>query len=204
MLTGLAIERLSKTTRLDETKIVIYYFFDFIRKESMLTLTFLRSILHQLIDCLISIDKLDPNIQQSLEQLFMNSSGQTEPQVEELEKLMLECCARYKRVYFLIDGIDEADQVNKRYIFRFLKKIQLYCPSVKLFISGQLDTITMKAFGHNQVFSIKIKSQDLDSDIRVFTENQIEHERKFGVLTNCLPELIGLIKQFLTSHAHGM
>lgn len=204
VLTGLAIEQLIKTTRNDENMIVIYYFLDFIRKKSLLSLTFLRSILHQLIDHLISIDKLDPSVQRSLEQIFMSSSGRKEPQAEELETLVFKCCALYTRVYFLVDGIDESDQTSKRFILRFLKTTQHHCPSVKLFISGQLDTDSMRSFSHNQVVLIKVTSSDLDSDIRVFIENQIEQERKSGVLIDCMPKFIDLIKQSLTLHANGM
>lgn len=179
---------------------VAYYFFDFIRKESLSIPTFLRSILHQL----IRIERLHSSMQRKLEEIFIGTHGQREPDIEEVEALILELSAESNGVIFIIDGIDVLEQVNSRYILRFLKDLLSRLECIKFFISSQSDADIAMSLGIHQVIPIKIKSHDLNSDIQLFVENQVQNERVSGLLRSRFPDLVDTIKQSLAVKAEGM
>lgn len=196
---GLVIDQLKKTLPNHENTVIIYYFFDLIRKESLSVFTFLRSILHQLIQA----ETLAPSMLLALETIFIGPNGTREPDIEELESLITELGAVQKEIIIIIDGIGEADPHNRKVILRFLKSLQQRI-FVKLFISSQLDVDIMKFFNNRQVTQINIKPHDLDPDIRVFIENQVEKEYTSGFLSTCLPDMVHHIKQTLALKAKAM
>ena len=194
------VEQLAKTVSTDQGTIVAYYFLDSIRKESLSVYTFLRSIIHQL----IRLETLTPSLQQTLEKVFIGHNGIREPEAEELESLIIDLCATEKRVILIIDGVDEAEQTDRRLIIRFLKSLQKRYPFVKLFISSQLNMEAISFFSDNHVFQIKIKPHDLEKDIRMFIEDRVGKEYTSGSLSICSPDLIDHIKKTLTTKARGM
>lgn len=135
--------------------------------------------------------------------MFIGPNGEREPDFEELESLITQLCDPQKRIVIIIDGIGEVDQNNRRAILRFLKSLQ-QCAFVKLFISSQLDVDIRMFFNNCQVTQINVKPHDIDSDIRIFIENQIEKECKIGFLSTCSPDLINHIKQYLALKANAM
>lgn len=135
--------------------------------------------------------------------MFIGPNGERAPDIEELESLITQLCDPQKRIVIIIDGIGEVEQNNRRVVLRFLKTLQ-QCAFVKLFISSQLDVDIRMFFNNCQVTQINVKPHDLDSDIRVFIENQIGKECQVGFLSTCLPDLIDHIKQKLALKAKAM
>jgi hypothetical protein len=186
---------LKKEFSTDKDTTIVYYFFDYSTKASLLVPIFLRSILHQV----LTVEKLLPATQLRLKSLFFEIE-QWEVDAVEVTSLFLDLCGALKRVFLLIDGLDEVDPNDGRVIRNFLKKFQGIA-SVKVFIT------THPAVDMSAVFSkcrtLKIKPQDVEPDITAFVEKQIE-ERSHEELYRCSPTLLESIKQALISGAQGM
>jgi len=180
----------------EESRIIAYYFFDFRRKESLFTLSFLRSILHQI----LQIDNISPGIQRRLETIFIGTIGIREPDVIELQKLVADVCTTsiQKEVFLVVDGIDEADEDVRKIALHFLKNMR---SRVKLFAAGQPEIDITKLF--DSCVTISISARDLENDIWTFINVQVEKELN-GVLSPYGSELIETIKSVLAWNAQGM
>jgi hypothetical protein len=175
---------------------IVYYFFDYSTKASLAVPTFLRSILHQV----LTVENLLPAAQLCLRSLFSGEAGQREADAADLESLFLDLCAALKRVFILIDGLDEVDPNDRRVVRDFLKKLQGVA-SVKVFITTHPEVDMSAVFSKCRM--LKIEPQDVESDITTFVESQIE-KRSHDELSGCSPALLELIKQALISGAQGM
>jgi len=186
---------LKKEFSTDKDTTIVYYFFDYSTKASLAVPTFLRSILHQV----LTVEKLLPAIQHRLESLFFEIEL-CEVDAAEVESLFLDLCGALKRVFLLIDGLDEVGPNDGRVIRNFLKKLQGIA-SIKVFIT------THPAVDMSAVFSkcrtLKTELQDVAPDITTFVESQIEG-RSHDELSGCSPTFLESIKQALISGAQGM
>ena len=186
-----------KTTFSDSKKtVVIYYFFDSTYKKSLKTSTFLRCILHQA----IRLESLAPDSQRRLESLFMDQIDQSEPAARELEQLFLHFYGKFKTAFLLIDGLDEADEIEQRNVKSFLKEVQKMDGARILAVThAALDMSTVFA----RSWALHIQLEDLKGDIEMFVQSQIDRYSQ-EELSNCSPSELAIIKQKLVSDAEGM
>jgi len=176
--------------------VVVYYFFDFFRKDSLSAVTFLRSLLHQLIHSEI----LSPDIQRILEAIF-DPNGVREPDIDELEKIIIKVCGKLDKIFFIIDGIDEAEEHHRRIALRFLKNIEQSRSGIQIFVASQSEVDIAAVFGN--IHAVHLKSHDLETDIKKFIDFQLETEYS-GVLSVYEPDLISAVKNALILKAEGM
>lgn len=181
---------------------IAYYFFDSAQKESLLPGTFLRSIFHQL----LCIESLIPALQRRLEAIFMAPNGtySREPEIDELETLVLDLCDPLQKVIILIDGINEMEQDNRKVVVRFLKSIQQSQAVIKLFIASRPDVDLFKIFSESKLTHINIQAEDTQPEIDNFVNTRVEKEAKNGSLVVCGPAVIDEIKKTLKLKAKGM
>ena len=177
----------------DEDSTIVYYFFDYSTKESLAVQTFLRSILHQVLTV-----EIRPAVQVRLESLFSGEIDQWE--VDDVASLFSDLCSTYKRVFLLLDGLDEVDPNDGRVIRNFLKKFQSIA-SVKVFITTHPEVDMSTVLRKCRTF--KIEAQDVEPDIAAFVESQIEQHSHME-LAGCSLPLLELVKQALISGAQGM
>lgn len=176
--------------------VVVYYFFDSTRKDSLSAVTFLRSLLHQLIHSEI----LSPDIQRILEAIF-EPNGVREPDLDELEMIIIKVCGKLDKIFFIIDGIDEAEQHHRRVVLRFLKNIEQSRSGIQIFVAGQSEVDIAVVFG--DIHAVHLKSHDLETDIKTFIDFQLEMAYS-GSLSVCEPDLISAVKKALALKAEGM
>jgi hypothetical protein len=189
---GSAHDFLKKEFSANKDTTIVYYFFDYSIKASLVVPTFLRSILHQV----LTVEKL-PAVQVRLESLFSN---EWEVDPVEVASLFSDLCSTYKRVFLLLDGLDEVEPTDGRVIRNFLERFQGIA-SVKVFITTHLEVDMSTVFGNCRTF--KIETQDVGPDIAAFVESQIE-QLSHMELSGCSSTLLELIKQTLLSRAQGM
>jgi hypothetical protein len=187
---------LKKEFSTDKDTTIVYYFFDYSTKASLAVPTFLRSILHQV----LTVEKLLPAVQLRLESLFCSEIEQWEGDAVEVASLFIDFCGVLKRVFLLIDGLDEVDPSDGRVIRNLLKKFQGIA-SIKVFITTHPAVDMSAVFSKYQM--LKIKPQDVEPDIITFVESQIEG-RSHEELYQCSLSLLESIKQALISGAQGM
>ena len=196
------VEWVTKSLASQKDTRVAYYFFDSVQKESLLPGNFLRSILHQL----LYIESLIPTLQRRLEAIFMgpNSIYCREPEIDELETLVLDLCDPLQKVIILIDGINELEQDNRKLVMRFLKSTQQSHAVIKLFIASRPDVDLWKLFSESQLTHINIQAQDTRAEIDSFVDTRVDKEAKNGPLVVCGPAVIDEIKKTLSMKAKGM
>jgi hypothetical protein len=190
------IDYLTTTFSNDKDTAIVYYFFDYSCKESLPVPTFLRSILHQI----IKTETLLPHTQRRLEALFVSQIDQREPDITELEILFIELCGKLKKVLLLIDGLDEVDHNDRKLVQSFLRKAQ-GIPCARIFVTTHPEVDMSTVFSSCRM--LKIRPQDLETDIKTFVESQIKR-RQHEELSICSPALLNSIKQALISGAQGM
>jgi hypothetical protein len=175
---------------------IFYYFFDFSRKESLTAVTFLRSLLHQL----IRNEILSPDIQRLLEAMF-GPNGNREPDTGEMETLIIKLCGKLASVFFIIDGLDEMEQNERRVVLRFLKNIGKSRLGIQFFVAAQPEVDLTAVFGN--CHAVRLQPDDLQTDIKTFIDYQMDNEYH-GILSVCEPELAKMIKHVLATKAQGM
>jgi len=144
--------------------------------------------------------ELLPAVQVRLESLFSAEMDQWEVDPVEVASVFSDLCSAHKRVFLLLDGLDEVDPNDGRVIRNFLKKFQGIA-SVKVFITTHPEVDMSTVFRKCRTF--KIEAQDVEPDIAAFVESQIE-QHSHVELAGCSLPLLELVKQALISGAQGM
>ena len=180
--------------------VIAYYFFDYAQKESLSARTFLRSILHQV----LRTESLNPTLQRHLEAIFIGPNGSREPEIDELETLVLKLCDTLQKVIIIIDGINEAEQDDRRIVLRFLKTIQKSRAVIKLLVTSRPEVDVPVFFSDGQLTHINIRAHDIRLEIEDFINDRVEKEAKDGSLVVCGPAVIEKIKNVLKMKARGM
>ncbi|KAF2803796.1 uncharacterized protein BDZ99DRAFT_163042 [Mytilinidion resinicola] len=196
VLLGYIIDHLRMKFSAQNETVVIYYFFDSSEKKSLKASTFLRCTLHQM----IKLEALVPELQRRLESLFIDRIDQSEPTTSELEQLFLHSCRKFKGCFLLIDGLDEADEIEQRNVKSFLKDVQRTH-------AARILATTHAAMDMSKVFTrglaLNIRPEDLKDDIEVFVQSQIDKYSQ-EKLSDCSPYALDIIKQKLIFDAEGM
>jgi hypothetical protein len=189
---GNVIDRLNTTPR-----VVAYYFFDSRWKESLSIITFLRSILHQV----LPIDTVSPAILPRLREIFDSSIESREPDFSELQQLITDICETQTQTQvFVIDGLDELDKDARKSVLLFLRTMQA---RVKIFAASQPE-VNLTAFSVS-CKTINITVRDSENDIRNFIQVRLEEVMKCNkVLSAQSPHGIEVIKEALALGAQGM
>lgn len=179
---------------------IAYYFFDPAQKESLLHHAFLRSILHQV----LRTESLYPALQRRLKETFIGPRGSREPEIDELESLVIDSCNTLRKVIILVDGINEAEENDRKLALRFFKAIQASKAVIKLFVTSRPDVDVPNFFRHGQLTHINIRAYDTRLEINKYINSSVEIEAKDGSLVVCGPAVIDEIKRALRIKANGM
>lgn len=193
------VEQVTRTLAGNNNTGIAYYFFDPSRKESLSPSTFLRSILHQV----LRTESLNPALQRGLEAIFIGPNGSREPEIDELETLIIKLCNTLRKAVILIDGINETTHDDRKLVLHFLKAIQQSQAVIKLFISSRPEVDVPIVFTDAQLTHITIRAQDTQLEIDNFINSRVE-EAKEGSLIVCKLDVIDEIKKSLQMKARGM
>ena len=153
---------------------------------------------------LLRPESLNPTLQRRLEAIFIGPNGSREPEIDELETLVFELCNTLQKVIIFIDGINEAEQDDRRLVLRFLKAIQKVQAVVKLFVTSRPEVDVPIFFSDSQLTHINIRVHDTRLEIDDFINSRVEKEAKDGSLVFCGPAMIDKIKTALKTKARGM
>ena len=179
----------------DDTAI-IYYFFDSSDKTTLLTHTFLRCVLHQV----IRLETLLPDSQRRLELLFVDRIEKAEPDSKELIELFLDSFGCFKNAILLIDGLDEAEKCDLRNVIAFLKSVQKLS-NARILATNHPDLDMSRVLNPSQ--TLQINPEDVKADIEVFVQNKIDKHVQ-DELSTCSSSLLDTIQEALLSGAEEM
>ena len=194
------VEHVTKSLASKENTVIAYYFFDSAYKESLSPSTFLRSILHQI----LRIESINPALQRRLEAIFTGPNGSREPEIDELETMVFELCNTLQKLVLLVDGINEAEQDDRKLVLRFLKGIQQSQAVIKLFVASRPEVDVPIFFSDGQLTHINIRVHDTRLEIDHFINSRVEKEAIDGSLIVCGPAVVDQIKKALRMKVRGM
>ena len=181
-----------------EQRVVAYFFFDYRWKESLSAITFLRCILHQV----LRMDKISSGIRDGLRRHFGSPNDSPEPTLEDLKELILDVCTVLSEVFFVVDGLDEAEPDSRTAVLRFLEDMQ---PHVKIFVAGQPEIDVAALFAGSRAVTINVTAHDLKEDIQKFIHIKLEQDKAANqILSTYNPRFTENIKEVLASKAQGM
>ena len=169
------------------------------RRESLSAVTFLRCIIHQL----LQVEILTPTTQRRLEKVFCPFGVKIEPEFDEMKMLIIELFKILQKVVIAVDGINEVEQADKVLILDFLRYTQSYT-NIKMFIACEPELDLSSILGTCHVIRISIRALDLPHDIRKFIDSQVDDQRRSGWSSACKEALIDQIKDTLAAKANGM
>ena len=179
-------------------RVVAYFFFDYRWKESLSATTFLRCILHQV----LRMDKIPSGIRERLQRHFGGANDLHEPTLENLQELIFDICTSSNNVFFIVDGLDEAEPDCRIAVLQFLEYMQ---PYVKIYIAGQPEIDIAALFKGSRAVTINITEHDVKKDIWKFINIKLEQDVTANeVLSNYNPCFTDHIKAALASKAQGM
>ena len=195
-LRGYVFDNLNVTFLARDDIAVAFYFFNSSIKTSMHIISFLRCILHQV----VRRELLSPDSQKLLESQFSDQLDRTEPDINGLIELFVHFCKKYKNVFLIIDGLDEADESQQKSIRSFFKNMEK-AEGVRMLVLTNPDMDIPKIM--YPVQTLQIKLEDVKDDIKTFIQSQIE-EHSQEELSICPSSLLTEIKEGLLSGAEEM
>ena len=152
-----------------EQRVVAYFFFDYRWRESLSAITFLRCILYQV----LRMDKIPSGIRERLQRHFGGANDSHEPTLENLQELIFDVCTLLNNVFFVVDGLDEAEPDCRIAALRILEYMQ---PHVKIFIAGQPEIDIAALFKGSRAVTIDITERDVKGDIWRFINIKLEQD----------------------------
>lgn len=177
--------------------IIAYYFFDYTMKSSLSSIAFLRCVLHQI----LPPERISPSIQRSIERYFQGEFNNRDPEIEEVEELILRALESSQKLLLVVDGIDELIEDERKQLFRSLKKIRQNVCGTKFWISGQSEVDVCASFCR-KAQKLQIRPSDIEIDIRLFVEARLNEP--LHTLYDCPTYLKEMILRELVGKAHGM
>ena len=148
------------------------------------------------------MDKISSRIRERLQRHFDPADGLHEPTLENLQGLIFEVCSLLNDVYFVVDGLDEAEPDSRIAVLQFLEHVP---PHVKIFVAGQPEIDIAALFKCSWAVTIDITEHDVKEDIRKFIDIRLGQDRAANdVLSSYGPCFTDHVKVALASKAQGM
>ena len=123
--------------------------------------------------------------------------------MEEIEHLLLDVCAKMSKVVLLIDGVNEADQLDQKVVLSVLKKLVRLELASKIFITSQPEVNFRSVFSDTDISQINLKPQDTQCELEKYINQRVDNEIH-NQLALCSMRVIDDIKAVLKTKAEGM
>ncbi len=172
---------------------VAYMYCDYADKDNQTAENIMASLVKQL--SLRKPSTLD-HIQNLYEQC---GSGKAKPGVTKLTETLRNLCTVYKRIYIVIDALNECDEESRKLLLAQFEKVDH--STVRIFLTSRPHLIEMQR-KYDEFPQIEITAKD--SDIREFILNNIKEKDNLLELIEDTAQLKEKIITAITSKANGM
>jgi hypothetical protein len=145
---------------------VTYFYFDFNDNKKQNLVNLFRSLITQL-----SSESALPS--RALAKLYARSCDGKQPaKLFDLRDSLAEMLLEYDQLYILLDALDECTERSE--LLKWLDQIlKQNIGRLHLFASSRREADIVEALANMRVDAVPIKNADVDSDIRVFIEDQL-------------------------------
>ena len=175
--------------------VLLYYYLDFRKQESLKPEALLGTLLCQLCTQLRTIP---PDVQSFIERHSQEGGRLTEPSYESLHEVLCSALSACKAATILIDGLDELPE-RSQLVGLCGGLTDRGGPPVRVLISSRDEYDIREGLERWRPVSIPVEAAD--DDVRTFISSSIDGNRKLSRLS---PDLRNTIKRSLIERAHGM
>jgi hypothetical protein len=172
---------------------VAYMYCDYADKDNQTAENIMASLVKQL-----SLRK--PSTLDHIQKLYEQCDrGKARPGVTKLTETLKNLCTVYRRIYVVIDALDECDDESRELLLAQLEKVDHSI--VRIFLTSRPHLIEMQR-KFDEFPQVEIMAKD--SDIRVFIQNSIREKANLLELIEDTAQLEEKIVIAITSRAKGM
>jgi len=210
---SVALDHLSKYEFNDPTTCVIFAYYNYRRPERDNPASLIGSLIKQL--C-IKKKVLPRNLRTFFQNTFNNAKR---PTFEDMEPLLYELLKPYSRVFMIIDGLDECEAPSmdkdksaylpgykaryREVILDFITELTRREPIfAKILVTSRRERDIQNAF--DDCPTIELDAREVNSDIKIFLEDEIERRIQKKSLRLQDPSLREIILDILGTRAQGM
>lgn len=174
-----------------------FFFCRFDNEESLKARTILGCLIRQSIDAKLPFQ----NIEAHLQSLFENS----QPDAQELQPLFDHVASLSKTHIFVIDAMDECEEVDRQILLSALTKVMRVPQArVKVFITSR-ETMNKDIYKHFESFHSRTMSgEKVHIDVQTYIKATVQEKLNSGDLVVGQKSLIPRIEQALVKNAQGM
>ena len=182
----------------DEEFALAYCYYDYSNQDTLDALSIIGTIVQQL---LIKQTAMDEKTASRLERMF--AQGVRHPPCNDIVELLIDVAQRYRCVYILIDGLDEAAMNSQDEVMSMIRAL---CNSedivIKLYLSSREDPRFSKTLG--SYLSLHISEDATAQDLSQYVEASIHDRLATHPVAINSPELLVDVRRGLTREAKGM
>ncbi|KAH8757050.1 hypothetical protein BGZ57DRAFT_957703 [Hyaloscypha finlandica] len=176
---------------------ILYFFFDFKDESKRMSRNMLLSILHQQVTYIAEVSE-------SLLELSMKGPTQESATNEDLIDEIVGNFARFESTRFVIDALDECQDVGDALSFlQRLDEQTLAGANLLTLVSSRDEVQIQHGFRRTTFEKLPVSQASIDEDIKIHIENCLvqDDQQRFARFSNAIK---GEIIQELTSNSHGM
>ena len=179
----------------DVNVVIAFFFIRFNDIASQEAEGILRSITRQLLE----LTPLNENIEALLEEMEAGHHSI----FDIIEDILEEVACRVRRLFVVIDGLDELQERERASLFSILKTVMRHT-CIRLYLSGR-DSVSREIYGRfGDVEHVSFSCEVAKDDIATYINETLERRLEEQLLVVGDPLLIGEIKILLIRQAEGM
>ncbi|KAK0431477.1 hypothetical protein EV421DRAFT_168454 [Armillaria borealis] len=171
LLVSFVIEHLKKRVTSDE--IVLFAFADFQDARSTDVVVLLRTLLAQLLDHCKPEDFVEDPDFAELEKTMQRHHADPPKFLQYLVELLGKASAPWKRVFIVIDALDECMQKNRRESIAAIRKLASAGSKMSVFVTSRAEQDIVDVLGSVPTISLVNETQRVKDDIRRFIEEKM-------------------------------
>ena len=183
-----------------EQSVVVYFYCNHSDATTLDALQIYGSFILQLLLCR-SLKEIPEEIERKIDKAYQD--GRRTPDAEELLDILLLVLKLFKKVYIILDGIDECggdDRVDCLMLIKSLDQVEQTV--VKLLVSSRADADLKRAFKDD--IHLRVSSDSTSLDIESFVNGIVQQKVTSGELKVRDPTLVDRIVEALVKGAQGM
>jgi len=178
-----------------KSSMICYFFCDFANHRSLEIRTVISSFIKQI----LNVFTIPPELEGKLEDLYRGVHSP--PTEDQLFQILIPAAKLPDITFFIVDGLDECNDHNKRRVLLHLKKLLEIRDSIKVLVSCRNEVEISQSLG--SFYKISLDTPTC-SDIEAFVEAKLKDKVEQGSLILGNLSMIGEIKETLVLKSEGM
>jgi hypothetical protein len=175
---------------------ICYFFCDFANHRSLEIRTVISSFIKQI----LNVFTIPPELEWKLEDLYRGVHSP--PTEDQLFQILIPAAKLPDITFFIVDGLDECNDHDKRRLLLLLKHLLGIRDRIKVLVSSRNEVEISQSLG--SFYKISLDTPTTCSEIEAFVEAKLKDKVEQGILILGNLSMIGEIKETLVLKSEGM